>query len=174
MLHKPRYVVATASDPEKRPTVVELVGGDTRVVPVGRLDFTTTGLLLLMNDGPLAYRLAHPSFEVEKVYVVDVEGSPSASVVRALARGVELDDGKTAPAKVERIGLTRLRIVLHEGRNRQVRRMCDAVGHPATRLHRSGYAGLELGSLKPGAWRNLTPVEVQRLRVLTGVDEPAS
>jgi 23S rRNA pseudouridine2605 synthase len=171
LLHKPRFVVATASDPEKRPTVVDLVGGDTRVVPVGRLDFTTTGLLLLMNDGPLAHRLAHPSFEVEKVYIVDVEGSPSGSVVRALSRGVELEDGRTAPAKVERIGLTRLRIVLHEGRNRQIRRMCDAVGHPATSLHRSGYAGLELGSLKPGAWRNLSRDEVQRLRALTGIAE---
>jgi pseudouridine synthase len=169
LLHKPRYVMTTASDPEGRPNVVDLVGGDIRVMPVGRLDFTTTGVLLLMNDGPLAHRLAHPSFEVEKTYLVDVEGSPSTSVLRALARGVELDDGKTAPALVEKIGPTRLKIVLHEGRNRQVRRMCDAVGHPATRLHRSGYAGLELRNLKPGAWRNLTRDEVAGLRALTGI-----
>jgi pseudouridine synthase len=162
-------VVTTASDPEGRRTVVDLVGGDIRVVPVGRLDFETTGVLLLMNEGPLAHRLAHPSFEVEKTYVVDVEGTPSASTLRALARGVSLDDGRTAPATVERLGPARLQIVLHEGRNRQVRRMCEAVGHPATRLHRSGYAGLELRNLKPGAWRNLTRDEVERLRVLTGI-----
>jgi 23S rRNA pseudouridine2605 synthase len=169
LLHKPRYVMTTASDPEGRPTVVDLVGGDIRVMPVGRLDFTTTGVLLLTNDGPLAHRLAHPSFEVEKTYVVDVEGSPPTAVLRALARGVELDDGRTAPAIVERLGPARLQIVLHEGRNRQVRRMCDAVGHPATTLHRSGYAGLGVGTLKPGAWRNLTREEVAGLRALTGI-----
>ena len=166
LLNKPRHVVTTVSDPGGRPTVVELVGGDTRVVPVGRLDFETTGVLVLTNDGELANRLAHPRYGVEKTYVAEVEGDPSPKVLKALARGVELDDGHTAPAKVRKLAPGLLELVLHEGRNRQVRRMCEAVGHPVKRLHRAAYGGLELGTLKPGKWRNLSPAEVERLRRL--------
>ena len=169
LLNKPRGTITTARDPEGRPTVVELVGGDVRVVPVGRLDRDTTGVLLLTNDGPLAHRLAHPRYEVEKVYVADVEGEPDDAVLRTLAEGVELEDGRTAPARVRRLGPTRLELTLHEGRNRQVRRMLDAVGHPVVRLRRARYAGLGPGRLRPGEWRELTRDEVRRLRRLVGL-----
>ena len=164
LLHKPRGVVTTASDPQGRRTVVDLVGHGSRVVPVGRLDVDTTGALLLTNDGDLAHRLAHPRYGVEKVYDAEVEGEPSDETLRRLAEGVELEDGATAPARVRRLGPGRVELVLHEGRNRQVRRMLDSVGHPVRRLHRSAYAGLTLGGLEPGAWRELEPSEVERLR----------
>jgi 23S rRNA pseudouridine2605 synthase len=163
LLHKPRGVVTTARDPEGRQTVLELVRLDTRVVPVGRLDADTTGALVLTNDGPLAYRLAHPRYGVEKVYVADVEGEPSDEDLRALADGVELEDGRTSPARVGRLGPSRLELVLHEGRKRQVRRMCEAVGHPVRALHRPAYAGLALGRLEPGEWRELADDEVRSL-----------
>jgi pseudouridine synthase len=169
LLHKPAGVVTTARDPQGRPTVVGLVGHQTRIVPVGRLDADTTGALLLTNDGQLAHRLAHPRYEVEKVYVADVEGEPSEVVLRVLANGVELDDGRTAPARVRRLAASRVELVLHEGRNRQVRRMCEAVGHPVRRLHRSRYAGLTLGRMRPGEWRELTADEVAALRRLVGL-----
>ncbi len=164
LLHKPDGVVTTARDPHGRPTVVELVPAEPRVVPVGRLDAETTGALLLTNDGPLAHRLAHPRYGVEKTYVVDVEGAPPDPVLQRLRDGVELDDGRTAPARVRRLAASRLELSLHEGRNRQVRRMLEAVGHPVLRLHRSAYAGLTLEGLEPGAWRELEPSEVERLR----------
>jgi 23S rRNA pseudouridine2605 synthase len=164
LLNKPAGVVTTASDPRGRPTVVDLVPGEPRVAPVGRLDFDTTGALLLTNDGPLAHRLAHPRYGVEKTYVVDVEGTPSDAVLQALRDGVELEDGRTAPARVRRLRGGALELTIHEGRNRQVRRMLEAVGHPVTRLHRSVYAGLTLEGLEPGAWRELEPSEVERLR----------
>jgi len=164
LLHKPAGVVTTARDPQGRPTVVGLVGHERRVVPVGRLDADTTGALLLTNDGPLAHRLAHPRYEVDKVYEADVEGRPSDDVVKQLADGVELEDGPTAPARVRRLGPSRLELVLHEGRKHQVKRMCEAVGHPVTRLHRPSYAGLRVDDLEPGAWRELTLAEVARLR----------
>ena len=169
LLNKPRDTITTARDPRGRPTVVDLVGGDVRVVPVGRLDRDTTGVLLLTNDGALAHRLAHPRYGVEKTYVVDVEGEPTDDVLRRLANGVELDDGRTAPARVRRVGPSRLELVLHEGRNRQVRRMLEAVGHPVSRLRRSGYAGLGPGRLRPGEWRDLTAAEVASLRRLVGL-----
>jgi pseudouridine synthase len=169
LLHKPAGVVTTARDPQGRPTVVGLVGHQTRIVPVGRLDADTTGALLLTNDGQLAHRLAHPRYEVEKVYVADVEGEPSEVVLRVLANGVELEDGRTAPARVRRLAASRVELVLHEGRNRQVRRMCEAVGHPVRRLHRSRYAGLTLGRMRPGEWRELTADEVAALRRLVGL-----
>ena len=169
LLHKPRGTITTARDPRGRPTVVDLVGGATRVVPVGRLDRDTTGVLLLTNDGPLAHRLAHPRYEVEKAYVVDVEGEPDDDALRALAEGIELEDGPTAPARVRRLGPSRLELVLHEGRNRQVRRMLEAVGHPVTRLRRSRYAGLSAGRLRRGEWRELTREEVSRLRRQVGL-----
>lgn len=166
LLNKPRGTITTARDPEGRPTVVELVGGDVRVVPVGRLDRDTTGVLLLTNDGPLAHRLAHPRYGIEKTYVADVVGEPADDALRALADGVELEDGPTAPARVRRLGPSQLELVLHEGRNRQVRRMLDAVGYPVVRLRRSRYAGLGPGRLRPGQWRDLTREEITRLRRL--------
>ena len=167
MLHKPPGVVTTASDPQGRRTVVDLVESPQRVYPVGRLDRDTTGLLLLTNDGELANRLAHPRHGVEKTYVADVEGDPPPDVLRRLAEGVELADGPTAPARVRRLGAGRIELVIHEGRNRQVRRMCEAVGHPVRRLHRSAYGALELGALAEGRWRALTSEEVDALRLLT-------
>lgn len=169
LLHKPAGVVSTARDPEGRPTVVSLVPSEPRIVPVGRLDADTTGALLLTNDGQLAHRLAHPRYGVEKTYVADVAGRPTAAVVRRLARGVELEDGLTAPARARMLAPSRIELVLHEGRNRQVRRMCEAVGHPVRSLHRSAYAGLGLDGLAPGASRPLRRTEVAALRRLVGL-----
>jgi pseudouridine synthase len=163
LLHKPTGVVTTASDPQSRATVVGLVGHEVRVVPVGRLDVETTGALLLTNDGELAHRLAHPKYEVEKVYEAEVEGEPSEEALRQLAEGVELEDGMTAPAEVRRLGPSLIELSIHEGRNRQVRRMLEAVGHPVRRLHRSRYAGLTVGDLAPGDWRELGDEEVGAL-----------
>ena len=167
LLHKPAGVVTTASDPRRRPTVVELVSEhEVRLVPVGRLDADTTGALLLTNDGELAHRLAHPRYEVEKVYEAEVEGEPSDEALRQLERGVQLDDGPTAPADARRLAPSRVELAIHEGRKHQVKRMLEAVGHPATRLHRSRYAGLTLDGLRPGEWRELEPGEVARLQSL--------
>jgi 23S rRNA pseudouridine2605 synthase len=163
LLNKPRRVVTTAADPQGRPTVVELVPDEPRVFPVGRLDAETEGLLLLTNDGDLAHRLTHPSFGVEKEYLAEVDGQPSAGAVRKLRDGVELDDGPTAPAKVALVPPSALRITIHEGRNRQVRRMCDAVGHPVRRLVRLRIGPLSDRRLKPGEWRALTQDEVRAL-----------
>jgi 23S rRNA pseudouridine2605 synthase len=164
LLHKPAGVVTTARDPRGRPTVVELVPREPRVVPVGRLDADTTGALLLTNDGELAHRLAHPRYEVAKVYVADVQGEPSVAALRALAEGVELDDGRTAPARARRLGPSQIELTLHEGRKHQVKRMCAAVGHPVQSLNRREYAGLTLDGLEPGRWRELTGEEVEALR----------
>ena len=164
LLHKPAATVTTAHDPQGRRTVVDLVDVPERVVPVGRLDADTTGALLLTNDGPLAHRLAHPRYGVEKVYEAEVEGRPGSETIRALADGIELEDGLTAPAKARRLGSSRIELVLHEGRNRQVRRMLEAVGHPVRSLRRTAYAGLTLEGLEPGQWRELEPSEVKRLR----------
>ena len=164
LLHKPAGVVTTARDPQGRPTVVGLVPAEPRIVPVGRLDADTTGALLLTNDGPLAHRLAHPRYGVEKVYEAEVEGEPDDETLDALRNGIELDDGATAPARVRRLGPNTIELALHEGRNRQVRRMLEAVGHPVARLHRSAYAGLTLEGLEPGRWRELEPSEVDALR----------
>jgi 23S rRNA pseudouridine2605 synthase len=163
LLHKPAGVVTTARDPQGRTTVVELVPGEPRVVPVGRLDADTTGALLLTNDGQLAHRLAHPRYGVEKTYVAEIEGDPDEDALQRLRDGVELDDGRTAPAPASRLGSGRVELVLHEGRKHQVKRMLAAVGHPVTRLHRSVYAGLTLEGLEPAEWRELEPSEVKRL-----------
>jgi 23S rRNA pseudouridine2605 synthase len=171
LLHKPAGVVTTARDPQGRPTVVDLVPREPRVVPVGRLDADTTGALLLTNDGQLAHRLAHPRYGVEKTYVAEVEGDPDDNALQQLREGVVLEDGSTAPARAHRHGPGRVELVLHEGRKHQVKRMLAAVGHPVTRLHRSAYAGLQLGGLEPGAWRDLTNREVERLRT-TGPPRP--
>ena len=145
LLHKPAGVVTTASDPHGRPTVVELVGLPQRVVPVGRLDADTTGALLLTNDGPLAHRLMHPRYEVDKVYEAEVEGEPDEEALRRLAEGVELEDGRPRRPGVRRLGPSGLELTLHEGRKHQVKRMCEAVGHPVRRLHRREYAGTDAG-----------------------------
>jgi 23S rRNA pseudouridine2605 synthase len=164
LLHKPAGVVTTAHDPQGRPTVVDLMPGEPRVVPVGRLDADTTGALLLTNDGQLAHRLAHPRYGVEKTYVAEVENDPDDDALQRLRNGVELDDGLTAPARARRLGPSRVELVLHEGRKHQVKRMLAAVGHPVTRLHRSGYAGLTLAGLEPGGSRELEPSEIEQLR----------
>jgi 23S rRNA pseudouridine2605 synthase len=169
LLHKPAGAVTTARDPQGRRTVVELVPDEPRVVPVGRLDADTTGALLLTNDGDLAHRLAHPRYGVPKVYEAEVEGSPSADALAWLREGVELDDGVTAPAEARMLGPGRIELTLHEGRKHQVKRMCETVGHPVRRLHRSRYAGLGLDGLEPGEWRELTADEVAALRVLVGL-----
>jgi 23S rRNA pseudouridine2605 synthase len=164
LLHKPAGVVTTASDPHGRPTVVGLVEHEVRVVPVGRLDADTTGALLLTNDGPLAHRLAHPRYGVRKVYEAEVEGVPGVEAIATLREGVELEDGRTAPADARVLAPGLVELTLHEGRKHQVKRMLEAVGHPVLHLHRTRYAGLDLTGLAPGAWRELTDEEVAALR----------
>ena len=169
LLNKPAGVVTTASDPQGRTTVLDLVDHPNRVVPVGRLDADTTGALLLTNDGDLAHRLAHPKYEVDKVYVAEVWGQPTDGTLRKLAEGVKLEDGKTAPATVRRLEDGRIELTIHEGRNRQVKRMLEAVGHRVQTLHRSTYGPLDVEGLEPGAWRELEPSEVEQLRVVSAV-----
>lgn len=168
LLNKPAGVVTTAADTHGRPTVVELVPTEPRVFPVGRLDADTEGLLLLTNNGDLAHRLTHPGFGVEKEYVAHVEGRPTRGAVRALREGVDLDDGRTAPARVTLVAPDVLRLVLHEGRNRQVRRMCETVGHPVRRLVRTRIGPLSDTRLAPGEWRHLTVDEVRAFEVAAG------
>lgn len=172
VLNKPAGVVTTADDPQGRPTVVGLVPNEPRVFPVGRLDVDTEGLLLLTNDGELAHRLTHPSYGVEKEYVAEVEGLPTRAVLRRLREGVELDDGPTAPARATLVDPSVVRLTIHEGRNRQVRRMCEAVGHSVVRLIRTRIGPLADRSLAPGAWRELTGDEVRSLQ--RAVAEPES
>ena len=169
LLHKPAGVVTTASDPQGRRTVVDLVPAKARVVPVGRLDADTTGALLLTNDGDLAHRLAHPRYGVPKVYEADVEGSPSDDAIARLRDGIELEDGLTARAEVRRLRPDRMELTLHEGRKHQVKRMCEAVGHPVRALRRVRYADLDVDGLEPGEWRELTPGEVAALRAAVGL-----
>ena len=164
LLNKPAGVVTTADDPHGRPTVVGLVPTEPRVFPVGRLDFDTEGLLLLTNDGELAHRLTHPSFGVEKEYVAELQGSPSRAALRRLREGIQLDDGVTAQARAALLEPSVLRLTIHEGRNRQVRRMCDAIGHPVVRLIRTRIGPLADRSLAPGAWRELTVDELRSLQ----------
>ena len=167
LLNKPRGVVTTASDPQGRRTVVEMVPDEPRVFPVGRLDYETEGLLLLTNDGDLAHLLTHPSRGVPRTYLAEVEGVPNKAALRALRDGVDLEDGRTAPARVRiaqsQGGGTALEVVIHEGRNRQVRRMCEAVGHPVRRLVRTRFGPIADHRLAPGAWRALTSDEVRSL-----------
>ncbi|HVA74841.1 MAG TPA: pseudouridine synthase [Acidimicrobiales bacterium] len=163
LLNKPAGVVSTVSDPEGRPTVTELVPPSPPVHPVGRLDAASEGLLILTNDGDLTYRLTHPSFGVEKEYLVSVAGTLTAGALRTLREGVQLDDGPTAPARVSQPEPSLLRITIHEGRKRQVRRMCEAVGHPVTRLVRTRIGPLRDPRLRPGEWRELTTADVREL-----------
>ena len=163
-VNKPAGVVSTASDPQKRPTVVSLIPSEHRLYPVGRLDIDTTGLILLTNDGELAYRLTHPSFEVPRTYRAVVDRPPIRdATLRALRRGVTLDDGPTAPARVRRLAPDTLELTIHEGRKRQVKRMCESVGHPVRTLQRIAFGPLELGDLAPGGYRRLTAPEVETL-----------
>lgn len=160
LLNKPTGVVTTSKDTHGRPTVIELVPAEPRVFSVGRLDADTEGLLLLTNDGDLANRIAHPSHGVEKEYLAEVTGGVvSAGHLRQLRQGIELDDGMTAPARVSQPEPGLLRLTIHEGRNRQVRRMCDAVGHPVARLVRTRIGPLSDRSLAPGEWRELSAAE---------------
>jgi 23S rRNA pseudouridine2605 synthase len=164
LLNKPAGVVTTASDPEGRPTVLELVPPEPRVFPVGRLDLETEGLLICTNDGELAQLLAHPSHGVEKEYLAEVTGDPSPQAIRRLREGVDIGDATpTAPARVSRRAPGVLRIVVHEGRNREVRRMCEAVGHPVRRLVRTRIGPLSDAHLAPGSWRELSLDEVRAL-----------
>ncbi|WP_320669900.1 pseudouridine synthase [Patulibacter defluvii] len=165
-VHKPAGVVSTASDTHGRPTVVGLVpAGERRLYPVGRLDAETTGLILLTDDGALADLLTHPRYEVPKTYVAQVRGGRvGEAALRRLREGVELDDGPTLPAEVEQPAPGELRLTLREGRKRQVRRMCRAVGHPVTALTRVRLGPLELGRLREGEWRALEAREVAALR----------
>lgn len=173
LANKPVGMVSTADDPEGRPTVVDLVDPSVRVWPVGRLDVDTEGAIVLTNDGELTHRLTHPSFGVPKTYLAEVRGGVRHGSVVRLARGIELDDGPTAPADVaivDRLGPTTLvEITLREGRNRQVRRMFDAVGHPVVRLARTAIGPLGLGRLKPGSLRRLSPEEVRALYRAAGL-----
>jgi len=163
LLNKPAGVVSTAIDPQGRSTVVELVPSSPRVFPVGRLDVDSEGLILLTNDGGLTHRITHPSFGLEKEYLAEVEGVPTPGQLRQLRLGIDLVDGPTAPARVAAVEPCLLRIVIHEGRNRQVRRMCEAVGHPVKRLVRTRVGPIAERALRPGGWRELTAAEVRAL-----------
>lgn len=170
LLNKPAGVVTTARDPQGRPTVVDLVPAEPRVFPVGRLDVDTEGLLLLTNDGDLAQRLTHPRYGVEKTYLAEVVGIPTPAALRRLREGVDLDDGRTAPARATLVqsgagpgATSALEVTIHEGRNRQVRRMCEAVGHPVRRLVRTHIGSLHDARLAPGEWRRLSAAEVRGL-----------
>lgn len=164
LLNKPAGVVTTAHDPQGRPVVVDLVPAEPRVFPVGRLDAETEGLLLLTNDGELAHRIAHPSHGVEKEYLAHVSRGPvAAGELRRLREGVDLEDGRTAPAQVSQPEPGVLRITIHEGRNRQIRRMCEAIGHPVERLIRVRIGPISDRSLRPGACRELGLDELRSL-----------
>jgi len=164
-VHKPRGVVSTAHDPQGRPTIVSMVPSSRRLYPVGRLDVDSTGLILLTDDGDLAHRLTHPSFEVPRTYHAKVRRPPiREESLTALREGVELDDGRTSPARVKRLANDKLEITVHEGRKRQVRRMCEAVGHPVIHLERVRFGPLWLGKLEEGQHRRLTAREVEKLR----------
>ena len=176
LLHKPPGYLVSARDPHHAQTIYKLLRGiDVRVFPVGRLDLDTRGVLLLMDDGDLAFRLTHPRYGVKKVYRAWVSGHPSEAVLRALREGMKLSDGVTAPAHIRimraRGGDTELELVLHEGRKRQVKRMCEAAGHRVQSLIRTHFAGLTTRHLKLGQWRHLTQVEVKRLRELVGLNQ---
>ncbi len=173
-VHKPAGVVSTARDPQGRPTVVSLIpAAGVRLYPVGRLDIDTTGLILLTNDGALAHRLTHPRFEVPKTYLVRVTRGPIRdTAVRTLRAGVRLEDGLTAPARVRRAGADTLEVTIREGRNRQVRRMIEAVGHRVAELQRVRFGSLELGELRLGEHRRLTEAETAALSASAGPGAP--
>jgi pseudouridine synthase len=169
LLHKPKNTVTTAEDPEGRPTVLGLVKErGTRLFPVGRLDYDAEGFLLLTNDGDLAHRLSHPSFRIPRAYWVKVKGKPSTEEIRKLSRGISLEDGPTAPCRITALRETRenawMEMTLREGRNRQVKRMWEKMGYPVLKLKRISFAGLALGDLQPGEYRDLRPKEVEKIK----------
>jgi 23S rRNA pseudouridine2605 synthase len=175
LLNKPPGVVSTARDPQKRPTVVSLVPAAQRLYPVGRLDADTTGLILLTNDGELAHRLMHPRFKVAKTYRARVAGGPvRASALRRLESGVQLDDGPTAPAEARLLAPDTIELTIREGRKRQVKRMCQAVGHRVRELERTRFGPLTLGDLKQGRYRKLTQRELQALAAAGAPTESAT
>jgi len=171
LMNKPKKTVTTVDDPEGRPTVMDLVKGKSpRLYPVGRLDYDAEGLLFLTNDGELAYRLSHPSFQIPRTYRVKVKGKPSPEEVRRLSRGISLSDGPTAPCRIvplrETQGNSWLEMTLHEGRNRQLKRMWEKLGYSVLKLKRVRFAGISLGRLQPGEYRPLRPVEVEKLKIV--------
>lgn len=179
VLNKPKGVITTAHDTHDRQTVLDIIEGvRARVFPVGRLDFDVAGMLLLTNDGELSHRLTHPSFGVEKVYLAWVEGRVAPGAVQKLCAGVDLDDGRTAPAKAAILkhvrDATLVRIVVHEGRKRLIKRMCSAVGHPVRDLFRVAFGGVSAEELQPGEWRYLSGEELARLQKLTGLGNGAA
>jgi len=164
-VNKPPGVVSTARDPQRRPTIVSLVPAELRLYPVGRLDIDSSGLILMTNDGELAHRLTHPKFEVEKTYRAVLARPPVRdNAVRSLRAGVQLEDGLTAPARVRRLAADTIEITIHEGRNRQIKRMCEHVGHRVRQLERVQFGTLALGELKRGAYRRLAEAELQALQ----------
>ncbi|MEA2313233.1 MAG: rRNA synthase [Solirubrobacteraceae bacterium] len=172
-VNKPAGVVSTAHDPQGRPTIVSLVPSGRRLYPVGRLDADSTGLILLTDDGPLAHRLTHPSFEVPRTYRATVRRPPvRGRALDQLREGVELDDGTTLPARVRRLAPDLIEITIREGRKRQIRRMCEAVGHPVKALERVSFGPLGLKGLQPGAHRRLTAAEIERLRGAGAPERP--
>ena len=176
LLNKPKGYISTASDDRGRKTVLDLLADvSERIYPIGRLDNATEGLLLLTNDGALMNALLHPKYEVQKTYVARLRGIPGKEALELLRRGVELEDGLTAPAAVRLLAQnpvrdeSRVEIIIHEGRNRQVRRMCSAVGHEVTALRRTEFAGLNLSGTARGQYRPLTDTELAHLRTLAGI-----
>lgn len=161
LLYKPAGYITTLKDPENRVKVTDLVKIPERIVPVGRLDFNTTGVLLLTNDGELANKLMHPRFGVDKVYQAEVEGNIAEKILNKLSIGINLEDGKTAPAKAKKITNNKIELIIREGKKHQVKRMLATVGLPVKKLHRTQYGPLSLDGLKPGQWRELSKVEVQ-------------
>jgi 23S rRNA pseudouridine2605 synthase len=164
LLNKPVGIVTTLDDPQGRKKVVDLINIPERVVPVGRLDYNTTGVLLLTNDGKLAHKLMHPGFKVNKVYEATVRGSITQEILNKLSNGVDLEDGVTAPAKVHKLSDSKIELIIHEGRKHQVKRMLTAIGLDTIKLHRTKYSVLTTGDLKPGQWRDLSDTEVQSLQ----------
>lgn len=164
LLYKPVGYITSLKDPEGRQKVTDLIDIKERVVPVGRLDYKTSGVLLLTNDGRLAHRLMHPSFEIDKVYEAKIKGKITSEILNKLSIGICLNDGMTAPAKARKLNENKIELIIHEGRNRQVRRMLAAVGLTVVKLHRSRYGSLKLDGLKPGEWRDLTEAELKLLQ----------
>jgi pseudouridine synthase len=172
LLNKPRGYVTTRSDPQKRATVLDLIRGVREYIyPVGRLDYESEGLLILTNDGDLAARLTHPRHGIARVYEARVLGEPDAHDISRLSTGVTIEGRRTEPAEVVSLGPSRLRITVHEGRNRQVRKMCEAIGHPVTELRRVAIGPIRDPKLKTGHWRELTAQEVERLRKASSRDD---
>jgi 23S rRNA pseudouridine2605 synthase len=176
LLYKPRQVMTTCDDPEERKTVLDLVRSVVRerVYPVGRLDYDTEGILLLTNDGEMAYRLAHPKYGVAKIYEAKVKGQFTPANAQTIKRGVKLEDGAIGKGEVTILGfvgsMTRIRLTLKEGRKREVKQLCKGVGHPVEHLRRVEFAGMVLRNLKSGQWRQLTGREIGRLKVLVGLE----